>query len=80
MRRLKHTPLSDWMLRRGIAAPALAADLKVSRAAVYAWASGSGRPTLRHAVELVKLAGGELTLADLIAEPTQGDQNDHNPA
>jgi len=71
MRRRKHTPLSNYLNENGITAPALAAELKVSRAAVYAWASGAGRPTLRHAIELVKIANGKLTLQDLLADPVQ---------
>ena len=81
MRRRKHTPLSDWLLRNGVTAPALAADLGVSRAAVYAWAAGANRPTLLHAQSIVRLTNGELTVHDLLAEPTvEGAPHDHNPA
>lgn len=77
MHRQYHTPLSRWMRDSGTTAPAVAEQLRVTRSAVYRWASGKGTPSALHLADLVALTGGRLSVADL-ARPEV--QHDHDPA
>jgi len=53
---------------------ALAEALGISQAAVSQWLRG-GRPSLPHAIQIVRLTGGEVSIADLrpdMADLVQG--------
>lgn len=44
-----------------VGAPTIAKELKVTRQAVFQWASGETVPTLENALKLIKLSKGKLT-------------------
>lgn len=63
MKRLTHTPFSDWLRAEGLTVPQVSEALEVTRSTVYGWASGRWSPTAAHLRKLHAFSGGALTIA-----------------
>jgi transcriptional regulator with XRE-family HTH domain len=58
--------LREWRQKQGLTQEALAGKLETDRALVTKWELGTHAPTMRSALKILELTGGEVTLEDLV--------------
>ena len=73
------TKLHEWLDRHQHKQSWLADYLGIKRQSVNAWVMGKTRPDPKYAYAIVDLAGGELTLEDLLPRAA-GARGSHAPA